>query len=259
MCKFTIPQVDNNTTADARRKVYFDALYNADLSEEVEKKNGLSYISWSQAWKVMKQFYPSANYTIYSNPTTGLPFFESELGLMVHTSVEADGITYEDWLPVMDYNNRSMKSQAYNIQVYDKFKKQYVDKRVEAATTFDVNSAIQRSMVRCLARHGLGLYIYNGFDHLADEPNTDSQPQQKQQSFRPSAPQQKQTTAPAPTMQTTAVDPNANLRNAINATTEVSDLVSIYLDNTQVIENNPELKNLLTNRKKALQSLNKAA
>ena len=116
-------------------------------------------------------FYPSATFNIFTNPNNGLPVFESELGLMVHTAVEADGITYEDWLPVMDYANRSMKSVPYSIQVYDKATKQYVERRVEAATTFDVNAAIQRSLVRATARHGLGLYIYNGLDHLNEEPN----------------------------------------------------------------------------------------
>lgn len=240
MCKFTIPQVEENATTDERRKAYFDALYSTDLSEEVEKKNGLSYISWSQAWKVMKQFYPSANYKIYTNPVNGLPVFESELGLMVHTAVEADGIVYEDWLPVMDYNNRSMKSQPYSIQVYDKTKKQYVEKRIEAATAFDVNSAIQRSMVKCMARHGLGLYIYNGFDHLSDDPEySNPKKQQKpQQSF--------------------VVDQYASLKNLINSVNDVPSLVAIYLDNTQVIEANSELKNLLTTRKKALQTLKAA-
>lgn len=237
MCKFTIPQVAPTATDDERRKAFFDALYSADLSEEVEKKNGLTYISWSQAWKVMKQFYPSANYTIHTNPNTGLPVFESELGLMVHTSVTADGITYEDWLPVMDYSNRSMKSQSYSIQVYDKYKKQYVEKKVEAATTFDVNSAIQRSMVRCLARHGLGLYIYNGFDHLSDEPSETTP-----QSIRPTAAPQK----PA--------DPYAGIKNAINGATDVPALMSLYLDHQGEIEANPSIKQLLTNRKLQLQA-----
>ena len=154
----------------------FDALYSADLSEETEKKSNLTYLSWSQAWKVFKQFYPSATYKIHTNPNTGLPVFESEMGLMVHTEVEADGITYEDWMPIMDYANRAMKSFPYSVQVYDKQTKQYVEKHVEAATTFDVNSAIQRSTVKCMARHGLGLYIYNGFDHIDEngEPQQNS-------------------------------------------------------------------------------------
>jgi len=261
MCKFTIPQVDSNATADERRKAYFDALYNADLSEEVEKKNGLSYVSWSQAWKVMKSFYPSATYKIHTCPTTGLPYFvDPQMGIMVHTEVTADGLTYENWLPVLDFNNRSQLPEAYSIQVYDKFKKQNTEKRIEKAFSFDCNTAIQRSLCKCMAMHGLALALWTKEQDWSDD-NADSQQQQKQQSFRPTpAPQHKQTTtAPAPTMQSSVVDPNATLRNAINATTEVAALVSIYLDNTQVIENNPELKNLLTTRKKALQSLNKAA
>ena len=271
MCKFTKPTIPADATADERRSLMFDALYSADLSEETEKKSNLTYLSWSQAWKVFKQFYPSATYQIFTNPNTGLPVFESEMGLMVHTSVEADGITYEDWLPVMDYANRAMKSVPYSVQVYDKQNKQYVEKRVEAATTFDVNSSIQRSMVRAIARHGLGLYIYNGFDHINEdgEPQVQqngyqqknnggyqrqqAQPRQQYNNQRPAQPQVVQPQAQAP-----ALDQTAALKATINSTNDVSALVSLYLDNTQVIEANPELKSLLTNRKKALQSLNAA-
>lgn len=277
MCKFTKPTIPADATADERRSLMFDAMYNADLSEETEKKSNLTYLSWSQAWKVFKQFYPSATYKIHTNPNTGLPVFESEMGLMVHTSVEADGITYEDWLPVMDYANRAMKSVPYTVQVYDKQNKQYVEKRVEAATTFDVNSSIQRSMVRAIARHGLGLYIYNGFDHI----NEDGEPQVQQttnngyqqknnggyqrqqyngnrQQYNNNRPAQPQPQVVQPQAQAPALDQTAALKATINSTNEVSALVSLYLDNTQVIEANPELKALLTNRKKALQSLNAA-
>ena len=279
MCKFTKPTIPADATADERRSLMFDALYSADLSEETEKKSNLTYLSWSQAWKVFKQFYPSATYKIHTNPNTGLPVFESEMGLMVHTEFEADGITYEDWIPIMDYANRAMKSFPYSVQVYDKQTKQYVEKHVEAATTFDVNSAIQRSTVKCMARHGLGLYIYNGFDHIDanGEPQQtqqnsnngqkngyqqknnggyqrqQAQPRQQYNNQRPAQPQVVQPQAQAP-----ALDQTAALKATINSTNDVSALVSLYLDNTQVIEANPELKSLLTNRKKALQSLNAA-
>lgn len=261
MCKFTKPQIPADATADERRSLMFDAMYNADLSEETEKKSNLTYLSWSQAWKLMKQFYPSATYQIFTNPNTGLPVFESELGLMVHTAIEADGITYEDWLPVMDYANRAMKSVPYSVQVYDKQSKQYVEKRVEAATTFDVNSSIQRSMVRAIARHGLGLYIYNGFDHISEDGEPQMQQtvnnngyQQKNNGCyqRQQAQPKQQNNRPAQV----ATDTNAVLKVAINATTDIASLISLYLDNTQTIESNPELKSLLTNRKKALQTLN---
>ena len=267
MCKFTKPTIPADATADERRSLMFDALYSADLSEETEKKSNLTYLSWSQAWKVFKQFYPSATYKIHTNPNTGLPVFESEMGLMVHTSVEADGITYEDWLPVMDYANRAMKSVPYTVQVYDKQNKQYVEKRVEAATTFDVNSSIQRSMVRAIARHGLGLYIYNGFDHI----NEDGEPQVQQttnngyqqknnggyqrQQAQPRQQYNNNRPAQAQPQPQASVDPNAALKAQINATTDVQALISLYLDNTAVIEANPDVKNLLTTRKKALQAI----
>ena len=265
MCKFTKPTIPADATADERRSLMFDALYSADLSEETEKKSNLTYLSWSQAWKVFKQFYPSATYKIHTNPNTGLPVFESEMGLMVHTEVEADGITYEDWMPIMDYANRAMKSFPYSVQVYDKQTKQYVEKHVEAATTFDVNSAIQRSTVKCMARHGLGLYIYNGFDHIDEngepqqtQPNgyqqknnggyqrQQAQPRQQYNNNRPAQAQ------PQPQA---SVDPNAALKAQINSTTDVQALISLYLDNTAVIEANPDVKNLLTTRKKALQAI----
>ncbi|MBQ0074905.1 MAG: DUF1071 domain-containing protein [Prevotella sp.] len=274
MCKFTKPTIPADATADERRSLMFDAMYSADLSEETEKKSNLTYLSWSQAWKVFKQFYPSATYQIFTNPNTGLPVFESELGLMVHTAVEADGITYEDWLPVMDYANRAMKSVPYTVQVYDKQNKQYVEKRVEAATTFDVNSSIQRSMVRAIARHGLGLYIYNGFDHI----NEDGEPQiqqttnnggyqqknnggyqrqqyngNRQQYNRPASQPQSQMQVQQP--QTTAsIDPLAGIKNAINGASDVTTLMSLYLDHQGEIEANPNIKQLLTNRKLQLQA-----
>jgi len=231
MCKFTIPQVDINATTDERRKSFFDALISADLTEEVEKKNNLSYVSWANAWKVMKQFYPSATYKIHTNPTTGLPYFESELGIMVHTSVEADGLEYENWLPVMDYNNRSMKSLPYTVNVYDKFKKQTVQKQIEAATTFDVNSAIQRSLVKCMAMHGLGLYLYSKIE-FGDE--------------------RMETNAPAP--QHRPADPFEGIKMAIATALDVPSLMSIYIDNQSVIEANPQIKSLLTSRKQQLQA-----
>ena len=265
MCKFTKPTIPADATADERRSLMFDALYSADLSEETEKKSNLTYLSWSQAWKVFKQFYPSATYKIHTNPNTGLPVFESEMGLMVHTEVEADGITYEDWMPIMDYANRAMKSFPYSVQVYDKQTKQYVEKHVEAATTFDVNSAIQRSTVKCMARHGLGLYIYNGFDHIDEN----GEPQQTQhngyqqknnggyqrQQAQPRQQYNNNRPAQAQPQPQASVDSNAALKAQINATTDVQALISLYLDNTAVIEANPDVKNLLTTRKKALQAI----
>jgi len=241
MCKFTIPQVDANATADERRALMFEALYNADLSEEVEKKNGLSYVSWSQAWKVMKSFYPSATYKIHTCPTTGLPYFvDPQMGIMVHTEVSADGLTYENWLPVLDFNNRSQLTEPYTVQVYDKFKKQYTEKHIEKAFSFDCNTAIQRSLCKCMAMHGLALALWTKEQDWSDD---NAEPQQKQQqSFRPNPQPQK----PA--------DPYAGIKNAIGQANDVTALMSLYLDHQNEIEGNPSIKQLLTNRKLQLQA-----
>ena len=264
MCKFTKPTIPADATADERRSLMFDAMYNADLSEEVEKKNGMSYVSWSQTWKCFKEFCPSANYKIFTNPNTGLPVFESEMGLMVHTAVEADGLTYEDWNPVLDFSNRAMKSVGYTVSVYNKQTHQYEDKQVAPATSFDINSSIQRSLCRAIARHGLALKLWssgefneeqtdqnNGQQNGYQQKNNGGYQRQQYNNNRPAQPQPVQPQAQAP-------DPTATLKAQINATTDVTSLISLYTNNIQIIESNPELKSLLTNRKKALLALNAA-
>lgn len=275
MCKFTKPVIPADATADERRSLMFDAMYNADLSEEVEKKNGMSYVSWSQTWKCFKEFCPSANYKIFTNPNTGLPVFESELGLMVHTAVEADGLTYEDWNPVLDFSNRAMKSVGYTVSVYNKQTHLYEEKQVAPATSFEINSSIQRSLCRAIARHGLALKLWSSgeFNEEQTDQNNGQQNgyQQKnnggyqrqqyngnRQQYNNNRPAQPQPQVVQPQAQAPALDQTAALKATINSTNDVSALVSLYLDNTQVIEANPELKALLTNRKKALQSLNAA-
>ena len=49
-------------------KNYFKDLNAIDCSGKIEKKNGLSYLSWAFAWAEVKKYDPNANYTIYENP-----------------------------------------------------------------------------------------------------------------------------------------------------------------------------------------------
>jgi hypothetical protein len=44
---------------------------------EKSDKNGLSYISWADAWAEVKKIHPDANYTIYENQD-GYPFWSSD-------------------------------------------------------------------------------------------------------------------------------------------------------------------------------------
>ena len=89
---------------------------------------------------------------------SGLPYFASEMGIMVYTSVTAEGLTYEMWLPVMDNLNNSLAQTPRVV------KTKFGDKTIESATMFDVNKAIMRCLTKNLAMFGLGLYIYAGED-----------------------------------------------------------------------------------------------
>lgn len=144
----------------------FEELVGKNVNDKTEKrKNGkveLTYLSWAWAWAEFKKFYPDATYEIKKFETNGrlLPYmYDEDTGYMVQTSVTADGLTYEMWLPVMDGANKSMKNKPYEYET-----KYGEKKKVEQASMFDVNKAIMRCLTKNLAMFGLGLYIYAGED-----------------------------------------------------------------------------------------------
>lgn len=136
----------------------FQELYSLDVNKYVEKKQGLSYLTWSYAWAEFKKIYPDAIYTIHKDENGKCYFGDENIGYMVYTSVMAGGLTYEMWLPVMDNANKSMKLQSYT------YKTKSGEKSVEAISMFDINKAVMRCLVKNLAMFGLGLYIYAGED-----------------------------------------------------------------------------------------------
>lgn len=121
----------------------FETLNSINVNDHVEKKNGLSYLAWAWAWAEVKKHYPDATYTIYEN-RDGLNYHTDGHTAWVKTGVTIEGLEHIEYLPVMDMRNRSIP--------------------VESVTSFDVNKAIQRSLTKACARHGLGLYIYAGED-----------------------------------------------------------------------------------------------
>jgi len=127
---------------------YFVKLNTINVNGHIEKKNGLSYLSWPYAWAEVKKLYPDAVYTIYENKD-GWNYHTDGRTCWVKTGVTVNGIEHIEYLPVMDFKNRSIP--------------------VDIVTSFDVNKAIQRSLTKAVARHGLGLYIYAG----EDLPETD--------------------------------------------------------------------------------------
>lgn len=129
----------------------FAVLNSINCNEHTEKKNGLTYLSWAWAWQIVKQNFPDANYTIYENPD-GWNYFTDGRTCWVKTGVTIEGQEHIEELPVMDFRNNSIP---------------FGD-----VTSFDVNKAIQRSLTKAVARHGLGLYIYAGED-LPDASDDD--------------------------------------------------------------------------------------
>ena len=126
----------------------FNTLNSVNCNEHTEKKNGLTYLSWAWAWAEVKKRYPKATYTIYENQE-GWNYFTDGRTCWVKTGVTIKGIEHIEYLPVMDYRNASIP--------------------VDKVTSFDVNKAIQRSLTKAAARHGLGLYIYAGEDLPEEE------------------------------------------------------------------------------------------
>ena len=132
----------------------FETLNAINVGEHIEKKNGLSYLAWAWAWAEVKKKYPTATYTIYENKD-GWNYHTDGHTAWVKTGVTIDGLEHIEYLPVMDMRNRSIPT--------------------ENVTSFDVNKAIQRSLTKACARHGLGLYIYAG----EDLPESEQKPVEK--------------------------------------------------------------------------------
>lgn len=124
-------------------KSVFETLNDINVNDHIEKKGNLSYLSWVWAWGTLKKLYPDATYTVYEDEK-GIPYFTDGRTSWVKTGVTVNGQEYIERLPIMDYKNRSVT--------------------LDKVTSMEMNTAIQRSITKAIARHGLGLYIYAGED-----------------------------------------------------------------------------------------------
>lgn len=113
-----------------------------DVSSKIEKKNGLSYLSWAWACDQLLQQDPMATWN-YGQPVL---FGET---VMVFCTVNAFGKSMTAQLPVMDYRNKAIPNPD----------------------AFAVNTAMQRCLAKAIALHGIGLYIYAGEDLPQEEPD----------------------------------------------------------------------------------------
>jgi len=129
----------------------FETLNRINVNDRAEKKNGLTYLSWAWAWGEVKRAFPDATFTIYERETEWGPvnYFTDGRTCWVKTGLTINGLEHIESLPVMDFRNNSVS--------------------LENVKSTDVNKAIQRSLTKAAARHGLGLYIYAGEDLPEEE------------------------------------------------------------------------------------------
>jgi|SRR5210317_256074 len=154
----------------SQKKSTWAVLSKINVNDRVEKKNGLSYLSWAWAWGIVKEHFPNATYKVYENED-GLNYHHDGMTGWVKTGVMIDDIEHIEYLPIMDYRNKSIPR--------------------ESITSFHVNSSIQRSLTKAIARHGLGLYIYAGEDLPQSSEHTATEQVKERAAVRKTKPQLK--------------------------------------------------------------------
>lgn len=130
---------------------YYAEFAKINVSEHIEKKGKFSYLSWAWAVDQLRRHDPSATWEVIR--FNGMPFMKTDCGYFVEVAVTVKGITLSQIHPVLDNNNRP----------------------IAQPNAFQINTSIQRCLVKAIALHGLGLYIYAGEDLPFDE-----EPEQKE-------------------------------------------------------------------------------
>lgn len=137
---------------------YFKALAAVDCAEHIEKKNGFSYLSWAWAVRQLLSQYPTATWEVIR--FNGLPYLDTPAGVFVEVAVTVEGVTRSQIHPVLNHKNQP----------------------IDTPNAFEINTSIQRALVKAIALHGLGLYIYAGEDlpESDGEPRPERKPEPKQ-------------------------------------------------------------------------------
>ena len=130
----------------------FKELNSRDVSDHVEKKNGLNYLSWAYVQQELTKEDPNYTEKVIEFPYPDstdenffVPYLKTNEGYMVCVELTVFGVTKREWLPVLDYRNKPVAIGS-------------------STAIFDINKAIKRCMVKCAAKFGLGNYLYLGED-----------------------------------------------------------------------------------------------
>lgn len=130
--------------AEKKTTSVFETLSAISVKEKIERKGNLDYLSWANAWTMLKAVYPDAQRKVYEHEHTGFNYFTDGKSAYVKVGIIVNNLEHIDYLPIMDFRNNAI----------------HIDK----VTAMDVNKAIQRSTAKAIAMHGLGLSLWTGED-----------------------------------------------------------------------------------------------
>ncbi|MCB4332793.1 Sak single strand annealing protein [Bacillus cereus] len=132
---------------------YFSKLAQIDCSEHVEKKGRFSYLSWAWAVKKLREVDSKATWEV--KRFDGAPYLKTDCGYFVEVEVTVQGLPLSQIHPILNNQN----------------------KPIVEPNSFDINTSIQRCLVKAIALHGLGLYIYAGEDlpEIQEDPVSSQQ------------------------------------------------------------------------------------
>jgi hypothetical protein len=143
----------------------FEVLNKINVNDHIEKKGGFSYLSWPYAVAELRKHHPDATWEV--KRFNGLPYLQTPMGYFVEVEVIVNGIPMNQIHPVLDNRNQVIKEP----------------------NVFHINTSIQRCLVKAIALHGLGLYIYAGEDLPMDEEPQETPKKPIQSASTPSKPQ----------------------------------------------------------------------
>jgi len=123
-----------------------------DCSKHVDKKGSFNYLSWAWAWATLKEHCPDATFEKHwfdmGDPSYSLPYAMDKQGnAYVRVTVTVDGQPITETYPVTNHYNKS----------------------IQKPDSMEVNTALQRCLVKAIAFHGLASYLYAGEDLPPDE------------------------------------------------------------------------------------------
>tara|TARA_R110002020_G_scaffold78456_6_gene197299 strand:- start:557 stop:1249 length:693 start_codon:yes stop_codon:yes gene_type:complete len=154
------------------KKNTFRDLYKINVDEYVLMKKGgkfqPKYISWCDAWALLKHDHPDGTWQAYENPTSGMPYFVSPdgCGVMVKVGVTVNDVEMICWQPIMDDRMNG--------------------KKVQAVTSRDISDTIQRALVKAIGLHGLGLELWSKNERqIRKHMNTEPEQPVKLESVQP--------------------------------------------------------------------------